>query len=360
MSSPSQPTHRISGPTELLAALPYLLGFHPAQSLVAVAVDSGMLGATARLDLADALEPGLVEHTVQALCRSGADRLVVVVLDDRCELSATQVGADRPWAEAIVAVERAAVQVGAELGEALFVCCGRWWSYLCSAERCCPVDGRPLADTPTAFAAASAYDGVVALPNREALAATLEPLPDLRRAELEPHLADAEDSMVAAVLDDRAVQHERGLVRELLRTARASTAVGWSPPDAGVLARLVAALAVITVRDQVWMAVDSRTLDGRPLWTELARRSPAPYDAAPMFLFAWASWRTGSGALAAMAAERVLISDPTYSAADLLLAALSQAVDPRTFPRLADAGFSPGVRARSRRGRRAGATRTLR
>ncbi len=54
--------------------------------------------------------------------------------------------------------------------------------------------------------------------------------------------------------------------------------------------------------------------------SDLARRLPAPYDAAPLFLFGWASWRSGNGALAGIAAERALDSDPSYSAADLLLA----------------------------------------
>ena len=70
--------------------------------------------------------------------------------------------------------------------------------------------------------------------------------------------------------------------------------------------------------------MDEGRVDGRVLWRYLARRLPAPYDAAPLFLFGWRSYRDGDGALASMAAERALSSDPGYSAADLLLAALSQ------------------------------------
>ena len=66
----------------------------------------------------------------------------------------------------------------------------------------------------------------------------------------------------------------------------------------------------------------------------MARRLPGPYDAAPLFLFGWASWRAGNGALAGIAAERAVTSDPAYSAADLLLAALSRGLDPRRLPRL--------------------------
>jgi hypothetical protein len=35
----------------------------------------------------------------------------------------------------------------------------------------------------------------------------------------------------------------------------------------------------------VWLAVDDHTLPDGELWLDLARRLPAPYDAAPLFLY---------------------------------------------------------------------------
>ncbi len=352
MPSPSHSTNRISGPTELLDAIPYLLGFHPTESLVLVSVCAGMLGAAARLDLADAGQPDLVDHTVSALHRGGADRLVVTVFDDDYELPAA-----RPWRDAVSAVDEAACLIGVGIAEALLVCRGRWWSYLCDVVECCPPVGNPLAGSPSPFAAAAAVDGVVALPSRAALAGTLEPLPQPRRAALEPLVAAAEHAAVAAALEGRAEQHGRALVRELLLAARTSSAPRWQPLDDATVARLAAGLTGLSVRDEVWISVDARRVDGRALWADLARRCPAPYDAAPMFLLAWASWRAGNGALAGMAAERALASDPAYSAADLLLAALAQGVDPRSFPRLTEAGLRPGLRGPRRRARPGGAAR---
>jgi hypothetical protein len=92
------------------------------------------------------------------------------------------------------------------------------------------------------------------------------------------------------------------------------------------------------VRDAVWVAVDDRRLDGRPLWRQLARQLPSPYDAAPLFLFGWTSWRAGNGMLAGLAAERALASDPGYTAADLLLRTLvMNGVSPRSVPSLRSA-----------------------
>jgi hypothetical protein len=61
---------------------------------------------------------------------------------------------------------------------------------------------------------------------------------------------------------------------------------------------------------------------------------PTPYDAAPLFLAAWRSYRDGNGTVAGIAAGLALASDPDYSAANLLLAALAHGVDPRTLRRL--------------------------
>jgi hypothetical protein len=44
--------------------------------------------------------------------------------------------------------------------------------------------------------------------------------------------------------------------------------------------------------------------------------------------------RDGNGALAGIAADLALKSDPTYGTADLLTVALSHGLDPRTLPKL--------------------------
>jgi hypothetical protein len=94
------------------------------------------------------------------------------------------------------------------------------------------------------------------------------------------------------------------------------------------------ALAKTAVRDAVWVAIDNGRLDGRALWRDLGRRLPSPYDAPPLFLYGWAAWRAGDGASAGIAAERAVLSDSTYVAADLLLAAVAYGVSPHGMRRL--------------------------
>jgi hypothetical protein len=326
-AEPLSSSCRISGPGELLQAVPYLLGFHPADSLVLVGLRDGRLVVTARLDLGDASLGGVVAHTLDAMVRGGSASVLAAIYDD-------SVAADGPirldLSDLFIEAERA----GCDLLEILLVAGGRWWSLLCAEPECCPPQGRELPAEPSAFITAATYDGVVALPDRAALEAVLDPFPATDRGVLSPLVASAEDAAVAALLEGHARRLERSVKRAMFAVARESAAVGWSGPDDATVARFGVALSGIAVRDAVWMAVDDGRLDGRPLWRDLARRLPAPYDAAPLFLFGWAAWRAGDGTLAGIAAERAVASDPDYSAADLLLAALSRGVDPRRLPKL--------------------------
>ena len=332
MSSDSTSRQRIVGPAELVQAIPYLLGFHPRQSLVLVGLAGGALVVTARLDLADARTGGVVHETVAAMCRGGTEDIVGAVYD---EPGAAE-GADPRVAHYEFAdiVEDSAATAGCSVLDVLLVLGERWWSLTCASGVCCPTDGRPALAEPSAFAAAATYAGVVALPDRAAVERLLDPLPEDTRAALRPALAHYEDDIVTAARAGVARRQERSCKRALFAAARAAVDPGWAGVSDADVARFGAALVHVSLRDAAWMAVDDGRLDGRPLWRELARRLPSPYNAPPLFLFGWVSWRSGDGALAGIAAQRAVASDPGYSAADLLLAALHRGLDPRRLPRL--------------------------
>ncbi len=326
--SQARPTRRISGPGELLQAIPYLLGFHPTRSLVLVGLDAGLLVVTARLDLADA-ESGAIAHTLDAMTRGGSTSVVAAVYDD--EAGSDGLGT-LAWERLVVTLDRDAERADCEVLDVLLVAGGRWWSFSCGSADCCPPAGREVPAEPTPFTAAATFDGIVALPDRGALEALLDPLPDRER--LAGAIESAEHAAVQETLDGHARRYQRSVKRALFAAARASDEAGWAGPSDADVARFGVALSSTAIRDAVWMAVDDGRLDGRPLWCDLSRRLPSPYDAAALFLFGWAAWRCGDGTLAGIAAERAVGSDPNYSAADLLLAALTRGVDPRRLPRL--------------------------
>jgi hypothetical protein len=323
------PVHRISGPAELIAAVPYLLGFHARDSLVVLGLRGTRLVVTARLDLADALHVPTVDHTISAVVRGGSSAVIAAVYDEDA-VPDSAVPEERPWWNLAERLARRTEVAGAEFRDALLVAGGRWWSLWCADPTCCPPEGTGLPEAPTTFAAAATYEGKVVLPDRAAVAALLEPLPEADRNRLRPALGEQE----RAVVDGAGPQRDRETKRALFAAARASDAPApWTIDDADVL-RLGVALTDTPIRDAAWLAVDDGRLDGRGLWRELARRLPSPYDAAPLFLYGWAAWRAGDGTLAGMAAERAVASDRDYTAADLLMAAVHYGISPRAVPKM--------------------------
>ena len=69
---------KLKDPNELLAVIPYLLGFHPTRSLVLVCLSNNRIGLTQRLDLpqdahdvASALLPSLITENPDAVILVG-------------------------------------------------------------------------------------------------------------------------------------------------------------------------------------------------------------------------------------------------------------------------------------------------
>lgn len=339
------PLLRVRGPADLAEAVPYLIGFHPERSLVIVGLSRGRVVVTARIDLAELSGPKrpVLASTLASMTASGVARFVALVYDDDADLT------ELPHRELCGELAAAVGRLDCDLDDTALVCRGRVYSYLCGDPGCCPPDGRPLS-AESHISAEATYAGLVALPDRASLAATLDPDPVEQRERLYPALIAAEQDAFDAARRGDAGRINRVDVRALFRAARRCEGPDGAEPTDAALVRFAAALHRVEVRDAVWLGVDDGRIDGRPLWRGLARRLPAPYDAPPLFLFAWASYRAGDGAMAGMAAERVLASDPAYTAAELVLAALAHALDPRRLPKLRGRSVSaPPVRA-GRRG----------
>ncbi len=328
----ARPVLRVRQPGEFIETIPYLLGFHPRQSLVLVGLCGSRVVVTARVDLTDA--PAVAESTIETILRGGATQAVAVVYDDGHDPGA----ASLPWRALVDQLGEVAAGLGAELADALLVDGQRWWSYTCDDPSCCPPQGRPLPGDASVSAATATYAGLVALPERADVEALLSPEPDESREALVPLLAGHENDAVQAVLAGRMARHRRAAKRAVFAAARDADRslfpAGSRACREDELCRYAIALGEITIRDAVWVAVDQRRLDGRALWQEMARRLPAPYDAAALFLFGWAHWREGNGTLASIAAERALSSDPAYRAAGLLMGAVVNGVNPHQVPRL--------------------------
>jgi Domain of unknown function (DUF4192) len=320
---------RLHSPGDLLEAVPYLIGFHPSESLVLVGIRAGQVAVTVRLDLADSCGEALA-GALDVLAGASVVMVIAVVYSGSNAAGETPTDSSLVGELALVAGAR-----GLSLIEALRVDDGRWWSY---ADPFATPDGHVLPGNSSTTAATATFAGLVALPDRSALTAALDADPPELRATLHEPIAVWEDRSVQSILDGHRLRYQRSVKRAMFACARDADSTPPSPARTpsrdGQLCRFAAGLTDVAVRDALWLAIDQGRLDGRRLWQELLRRMPAPYDAAPLFLYGWACWRDGNGVLAREAAHRALRSDAGYTAAELLLSAIDSGLDPFRTPRL--------------------------
>mgnify|MGYP001064327189 FL=1 len=155
---------RITGPADLIEAVPYLIGFAPTESTVIVGITGNQVVVAARVDLDDG-ESAAADVLRQLLAQT--ERAVMIVYTEQ---------PTPQWVQ----------QPTHLLSEALLVTGGRWYSMLCTDPTCCPPDGRPLPTTPGTVSATAVSLGIAPAPTRQAITASLAPAPaideDTRRA----------------------------------------------------------------------------------------------------------------------------------------------------------------------------------
>jgi hypothetical protein len=316
---------RLGGPADLAVALPHLLGFTPTESLVVVALHGPRhrVGLTIRADLpARAHQEPLVADVVDRVVHTGAQGALVVLCTEACDD-----GGGLPRAAMVRRLLGRLRGAGLDADDAVLVRDGRWASYVCR-KRCCPVTGTPLpqpdsSDALSLVAVDAVARGVAVLANRDELVVRLTPPPP-ETAALRA-LDDAEAGRLARTGSAGRVQEGRA---GLVAWRRALTRAPDADLPAGDAARLVTALHDVVVRDEVltWLLDDDEALLG--LLLNLAGQTPSPHDAAVCALLGWVAHARGDGALANIALDRALASEPGCTLAQLSRQALDGQLPP--------------------------------
>lgn len=319
----------VRDPADVVRLVPYLLGFVPQESLVLVCLRGRRprVGLTMRVDLpAQAEEPSLVRDLAR---RAAADDALAVLL-----LCFTEMTNDSRGLPRHALLDRVTEVLGGRdigVSAAVLVRGQRWWSYPCGAE-CCPSEGSPVSSDdagPVArVAAAAVLEGRSVLPSRDALRDSVRPV----TAAL-PLRASHEREVVAARLRVALVEDGAAAVRaDTLRllTAAVSRRVEGGPVISPLGAtRIVLGLRDVRARDAALAAATGD--DPVPFLavvTDLARAA-AEVDAAPVCaVLAVTAYAHGDGALANVAVERALESEPDYPLALLVLDLMHHQVPP--------------------------------
>jgi hypothetical protein len=278
---------RLRGPNDLLTAIPYLLGFVPDRCLVVLAMATGRLEVTARLDLPTPAEaPAAAASLTKALSRTNTTDVMLVGYGD---------------ADSVVPVLTAfAAQLDWPVQERLRVEANRWWNLTCDDPTCCQ-PGAPMSPSREVTAALLVAAGSPAGSRRDR-AAALHPGPDQLldqvRAALDalPSLEAAD--LYATVRQARTVRQERRAVL-----------------DAGDAAVLLHAVRDLAVRDACCGWHDVGALN---LWLDLLPTAPTGWAAPAATLLAVTAYQRGDGALAVLALDRATADDPAYTLARLV------------------------------------------
>ena len=323
---------RAGSPAKLLRLVPHLLGFVPETSLVVLGVTPprDRIRVTLRYDLPDPPEAGqvadLAAHAVAVL---STQRLTAAV--------AVGYGPETLVTPVANELRDAAWQAEIDVHEFLRVTGGRYWSYVCGNEACCPAAGVPFEAVPDpAEAEALAVVGGTVLASRAALAARVAPLGGITRESMRQATRRAERH-IAHLLARVRKSARLGAARHMI-VAEGLAAVGAMIAryrDGGrfatddEIARISVALRDLRVRDDAWARMDpAHAAAHRRLWTDVVRRAQPRYVAAPAALLAFVAWQSGEGALANVALDRALADDSRYSMALLLRQVITAGAPP--------------------------------
>ncbi|MFJ3672901.1 DUF4192 domain-containing protein [Streptomyces sp. NPDC090106] len=364
----------LRSPAELADALPYLLGYRPEDSIVLVALRDkegrGTFGGRARLGIPANAEdwPAVAKQLAQGLV-AGSERRNARP-DQMVAYLCQEPGTGESGRQVMERLRALAQFLRVECGrlevpviEALCISDGRFWSYCCASEYCCPLEGHAMGLPGTSvLAAAATYAGLQVRGTLKELRARLLPWENASALAQEVALDAAGMAIVPRILD---ASYRTGVAEETLELAEMlMLRFAHAPRVSGILtadlqddqllshdeaATLILGLQDRTTRDRAaqWMEGDEAPHALR-LWRALARRCVGPYGehaAAPLTLAGWVAWSTGDELEAREALAMALGADPEYLFARLLHQACNEGLDPESIRRCLRAERGVGEQA---------------
>ncbi len=352
-------TIHLSGPADVLAVLPYQLGFYPCDCLVAVSLHGTRMGLVQRIDLPPPEHVGDAVAAMMAPLRQDRPSSVLLIgFEERA-------GDSRAMLDEVAG---ACGAEGVEVTDRIVVRAGRWFAPDCH-RRCCPPEGLPL-PAPSEVPAVAEFVGreICPLPDRSALADRLAPSRPLMSRALSA-LADERLALRMAATGAGEDELDECRATELDVWARILCAEDDAEPIQALssqdLAMLAVSLTDVDLRDALiawlcprtlaqelidpmllvqmsraltqppWLDEDIRDIDQVIALQRIERRLcelcaalPDGWAVSALTVLATFTWWRGDGALTRIALDRALRVDPHYRLAQLLERMVDLAIRP--------------------------------
>lgn len=324
----------LTSPHDLLAAVPFLIGYHPTNSLVIVSLKEDAIGMAMRVDYPDLqLANELAGNTAHDedydslifhLVREGAEGALLVAYAPEGRNDGEEI-----LSNIAMAMSRAQIP----LRESLLITDGKWRSVICADLDCCPAEGRNLPEIISSRVAVEqvAQGRPMPFANLAGMSESIAPLPLSNDLDF---LATVHSFVIDPESAELQLSERMGATSVIDLVARfVEGSIGRDfESDQELSARVIASVGDIQVRDFALGSHDEISIDFYwAMWHYLTRVAPAGFVAPLASLLAALSYERGEGAFAQRSLDRALADNPSYSLASLLRRVFSAGWPPESF-----------------------------
>jgi len=312
----------LTSPHDLLAAVPFMVGYHPKDSLVVMALKESKVAMAMRVDFPDSENMASVSATIAGhLTRESADEAIIVGYLPSDDLDTDPLAVAR----SIITLQGIAVK------ECIVVSGGRFRSNLCADAQCCPPEGNPVPEildsrvTAEQVAAGNPLPyldldemkrSIAALPLDKELVRIIKSIPEI---DYSGEDVTSQQRAGANAINEMAIVFSRAQRIE----------------DKNLIALVLVRLLDLQVLDYAMGMTTTETSDQLwDMWRWLMRTAPVGYVAPVAVIFATMSYERGDGALAQRALDRAMVDSPGYQMAKLLRRTFAAGWPPSAFTQM--------------------------
>lgn len=308
---------------DLITAVPFLIGFHPTDSLVLISVKDGAIGVAMRVDLPVSLNSDEIDLLAHHFIRDEANGalLVAYMPENRSDGDSL-----------LISVGAGLIRNGIDIQESLLISGGRYRSIICRDIKCCPAIGKLLPAIEDSAIAAEHVVAGIPMPYGDisqlidSIAADQQSLTKSWSAVVENFKVDEDTADITALRRDGVEAME--LLLDEFR-------IGRGPTEQLLVARVIGRMSDLQIRDYAMGVHQEDTYDLYfTMWRELLRLAPVGFIAPIACIVAAMAYENGDGALAQRALDRAIADDASYPLAALLRRVFNAGWPPQSFAQM--------------------------